>query len=82
MGVAGRFAACDEDDIPLARICVLVLEKKEVVDAVVAKRRGLDHHAEWASKLLFNDEVLLAANLGGTHYLSVSGSLALVANRA
>jgi len=64
MGVAGGFAACDEDNIPLTRICVLVLEKEEVVDAVVAKGRSFDHHAEGTSKLLFNNEILLATDLG------------------
>ena len=64
VSVVGRLAASDEDDIPLVRVGVFVLEEEEVVDAVVAESRGLDHDAEWPGKLLFNHEVLLAANLG------------------
>ncbi len=71
MSVAARFTAGDEDNIPLVRIGVFVLEEEEVVDAVVAESRGLDHDAEWPGKLLFNHKVLLAANLGA-HRLSVS----------
>jgi hypothetical protein len=37
MSVAGGLAASDEDDIPLARVCVFVLEEEEIVDAVVAQ---------------------------------------------
>jgi hypothetical protein len=48
MSVAGRLAAGDEDDIPLACICVLVLEKEEIVDAVIAQGRGLDHDTKRA----------------------------------
>jgi hypothetical protein len=48
VSVAGRLAASDEDDIPLARICVFVLEKEEIVDAVIAQGRGLDHDTKRA----------------------------------
>ena len=73
VSVVGRLAASDEDDIPLVRVGVFVLEEEEVVDAVVAESRGLDHDAEWPGKLLFNHEVLLAANLGA-QCLSVSAA--------
>lgn len=47
VSVAGRLAAGDEDDIALACIGVLVLEEEEIVDAVVAQCRGLDHDTKW-----------------------------------
>lgn len=34
-GVPGAFAASDEDDIALARVGIVVLEKEELVDAIV-----------------------------------------------
>lgn len=63
VGIAGRLAAGDEHDIPLARIRVFVLQEEEIVDAVVAKSGGLDHNTKRTSQLLLNHEVLLAANL-------------------
>ena len=63
VGVAGRLAARNENDIALARVGILVLEKEEVVDAVVAQSGRLDDDAERAGEVLLNDEVLLAADL-------------------
>lgn len=66
MSVVGRLAPGDEDDISLARVCVFVFEEEKIVDAVIAQGRGLDNHAKWTGQLLFNNEVLLSADLGGS----------------
>jgi hypothetical protein len=47
VSIAGRLAPRNEDDIPLAGVCVFVLEEEEIVDAVVAQGRGLDHDTKW-----------------------------------
>lgn len=74
--MAGRLAAGNEDDITLARVAVLVLEKEEIVDAVVAQRRGLDDDAERAGEALLDHKVLLPTDLGtgGKSQLSSASS--------
>jgi hypothetical protein len=48
MSVASGLAAGNKDDISLARVCVLVFQEEEIVDAVVAQCGGLDHDTERA----------------------------------
>lgn len=47
MGVAGRLAPSDEDDISLACVCVFVFEEEKIVDTVVAQGRGFNNNAKW-----------------------------------
>lgn len=47
MSVVGGLAPSDEDDISLAGVCVSVLKKEKVVDAVIAQGRGLDDDTKW-----------------------------------
>lgn len=49
MSIAGRLAPSDEDDISLARVCVVVFKEEEIVDTVIAQSRGLDHDTKWTS---------------------------------
>ena len=59
----GALAPRHEDDIALARIGVIVLEKEELVDAVLLQGRDLDDVADRAGQTALDDQVLLAPNL-------------------
>lgn len=77
MRVFRRLATCDEDDVALAGVGILVLKEKKVVNAIVAEGRGLDDDAQRPSQALFNYEVLLSANLQGAEVSSALRELAI-----
>ena len=61
--MAGRLAAGHEDDIALAGVGIVVLEKEKLVDTVVLQLRNLDDGANGPAQVPLDDEVLLAAHL-------------------
>lgn len=63
LGISSTFASRDEDDISLASIRVLILEEEEVIDAIIPQRRGFDYQTNRACEALFNNKVLLSADL-------------------
>lgn len=62
-GMACTLATGDEDDIALARIGIVVLLKKEFVDAIFLKSCDLDKGADGSGQTTLKNQVLLATNL-------------------
>lgn len=61
-----RILATDEEHhIALAGVDVVVLEKEDLVDAVLLQRTELDEKTNRSGQRLLNDQVLLASNLDG-----------------
>jgi hypothetical protein len=56
-------ATNEEDDIPLGRVDVCILQQKHAVYTVFLKHGKLDEQANWTCQLLADDEVLLAPGL-------------------
>lgn len=61
--MAAAFASCDEDDVALAGIDILILKNEKLINAVLLKRGDLDNYADWPNEASVEDNVLLAANL-------------------
>lgn len=52
-----------EDDIPLTRICVIVLEEEGLIDTILLECGELDQQVQWTCKCLFKNQILLSSNL-------------------
>jgi hypothetical protein len=63
LGMSGTFAPRHEYDIALAGVGIVVLQKEELVDAVLLQRRDLDDDADRTGQALLDDQVLLPADL-------------------
>ena len=64
LSVTTTFAARNEDNITLASVGVLILEKEEFVNAVILQCRDLNNDSDRASETLLDHEVLLPSHLG------------------
>ena len=56
-------ASNQEDDIPLARIHVVVLKEEHFVDSIFLEPTELDKQANSAGERALDDQILLASNL-------------------
>lgn len=54
---------CDEDEISLTRISVVILQNEELVHSVLLQLRDLDDRADRPYQAAIEDNILLAANL-------------------
>lgn len=57
------FPSDQKDNVPLRGIDIVVLQKEKLVDAILLKRAELDKEAHGRGEGLFDDYVLLAADL-------------------
>ena len=55
--------ADQEDNVPLRRVDIIILQEKDFVNAVLLKCRELNKKPDWPCKSLLNDQVLLSPNL-------------------
>jgi hypothetical protein len=56
-------ASNQEDDIPLARIHIMVLKEEHFVDSIFLEPAELDKQADGSSQSAFDDQILFASNL-------------------
>lgn len=75
VSVTSTLASCDEDNITLACIGVLVLEKEEFIDAIVIQGRDFDDNSNRTGEAAFDDNVFFAADLS-TRRMSISCHIA------
>jgi hypothetical protein len=61
--VLAKFAPSYEDDVSLARVGILLLQKEELFDSVLAESRDLDYASNWPGEALLDDDVLLPSHL-------------------
>lgn len=61
--MTASFSSRNEDDVPLTRIDIVILEDEELVDAKLLQRGNLDDGAYGAHETAVEDNVLLAADL-------------------
>lgn len=66
----GLVTSSDEDDIALGGIDVAILQEERPVDAVLLEGRELKEQVERAGQVSFEDDVLLAADLGAAGIIS------------
>ena len=55
--------ADQEDNVPLRRVDIIILQEEDFVDTVLLKCRELNKKPDWPCKSLLNDQVFLSANL-------------------
>lgn len=48
--LSALFATCDEDNILLRSVDVVVLQEEDTIDAILLQRRELDKSLDWADK--------------------------------
>lgn len=73
--MSAGLAAGDEDHVPLARVGILLLQKEELVDAVLSEGRNLDDCANWSGEALFEDKVFPSADLGNSWSISATTTM-------
>ena len=54
---------CNEDDVPLRRFDIAILENEQSLNAVFLKRAELDEQSNRTKQILLNDEILFPSNL-------------------
>ena len=76
--MTAAFAPCDEDDIPLSRIDIVVVQIEDLVYAILPQRRDVDDRTDGAHQAAIQDDVLLATDLRtakiGSAYAAWDGS--------
>lgn len=64
--MTAALASGNEDDIALAGVDIIVLEDKELINAILLKHGDFDYNSDWADETSIKDDVLLSANLDGS----------------
>ena len=76
--MTAAFAPCDEDDIPLSRIDIVVVQIEDLVYAILSQRRDVDDRTDGANQAAIQDDILLATDLrtekAGSAYTAWDGS--------
>lgn len=57
------FPSCDENDVALTRIDIVVLQYEQLVNPIFLQRVDLDDGSNWTNETFVKDEVFFPANL-------------------
>ena len=55
--------ADQEDNVPLGRVDIIILQEEDFVNAVLLKSREFNKKPDWPCKSPLNDQVFLSTNL-------------------
>ncbi len=60
---SGLFPSCQENDVLLRGVDIVIFYNEDFIDSMFLKGRKFDQNADWASQCFLDHKVLLASNL-------------------